>query len=394
MYGRFQRSHICSPLVDGAALFYSTQVPTTTAVLRQYALHYLFLPSPPQPVMGSTDAPAPVRNLFRFTHPANALDRDRIVIPAGWDSWGKIKILRDDFESSRWADAWEKDMESFALARSVNGATPSVGESLLAAPISGGARASFKVLVGSERGPTATSLPPIIKPIPEQTFLQQHYETLAKDPTKAPKAFFEPPVRGDGASISSASGAGGVGVGVVGPLGNNSFILPSVQSALVDMEEAPELEKNKPVRGTLGTKTNPGGGAGTRVRIHYHKWIWLTVLRGQEVPFPHRWESHNRSRLAVCILHQEEARHFHSLNTRYVSSIATGSYLHVVSNSNTSSTACSLRGREEEVEVHPQITLRRRGVQIHLRINRVACISCHLLVCTYHIVLAKVSGGF
>jgi dynein light intermediate chain 1 len=31
---------------DGAALFYSSQVPATTAVLRQYALHYLFTPTP------------------------------------------------------------------------------------------------------------------------------------------------------------------------------------------------------------------------------------------------------------------------------------------------------------------------------------------------------------
>lgn len=252
----------------GAALFYSTQVPTTMAVLRQYALHYLFLPSPPQPVIGSTDAPAPVRNLFKFNHPANALDRDRIVIPAGWDSWGKIKILRDDFEPSRWADAWEKDMDSFAPTRTVNGTAPTLGESLLTPPISGGARANFKVLVGSDRGPAAQSLPPIIKPVPEQVFLQQHYETLAKDPARDPRASFrQPAVAVDGASISSsASGAGGVGVGVVGPLGSSSFSLPSVEKALVDMEGGPELDRSTRLadRDRLAARTNTSGAAARR----------------------------------------------------------------------------------------------------------------------------------
>lgn len=219
-------------------------MPTTAAVLRQYALHYLFTPSPPQAPIGSTDAPAPVRNIFKFTHPANALDRDRIVIPAGWDSWGKIKILRDDFEPVKWADAWDKDMESFALAPanpsplgSATLALPTT-EATLAPPIHQGARSHFTLLVGPDRGPPPRSLPAIIQPTHEQAFLQQHYETLAKDPGRDPRgAFKNPAVAVDGAAISSsAGGAGGVGVGVVGPLGSSSFSLPSVEKALVEME--------------------------------------------------------------------------------------------------------------------------------------------------------------
>jgi dynein light intermediate chain 1 len=196
--------------------------------------------------MGSTDIPAPARNPFKFTHSANALDRDRIVIPAGWDSWGKIKILRDEFEPSRWADSWDKDMESFAFAITQPTSTkdahpskaPSSTEATLALPIPHGARAYFTVLVGPDRGPTIQPLPSIIQPIPEQTFLQQHYETLAKDPGRDPRATFrQPAVAVDGATISSsAGGAGGVGVGVVGPLGSSSFSLPSVEKALVEME--------------------------------------------------------------------------------------------------------------------------------------------------------------
>lgn len=62
--------------------------------------------------MGSgTDAPAPVRNPFPFQHKPNTLDRDRIVVPAGWDSWGKISVLREGFDAKTWGEAWERDLE-------------------------------------------------------------------------------------------------------------------------------------------------------------------------------------------------------------------------------------------------------------------------------------------
>jgi hypothetical protein len=61
--------------------------------------------------MGGTDAPAPARNPFPFQHKPNTLDRDRIVVPAGWDSWGKISVLREGFDANFWGGAWENDLE-------------------------------------------------------------------------------------------------------------------------------------------------------------------------------------------------------------------------------------------------------------------------------------------
>ena len=54
---------------------------------------------PPAPMPSSTEAQAPVRNLFPFMQKPNTLDRDRIVVPAGWDSWGKISVMRDGFDA-------------------------------------------------------------------------------------------------------------------------------------------------------------------------------------------------------------------------------------------------------------------------------------------------------
>lgn len=58
----------------------------------------------------TTEASAPTRNPFVFNHRPNTLDRDRLVIPAGWDSWGKITVVRE-FEPRAWGDAWERDTD-------------------------------------------------------------------------------------------------------------------------------------------------------------------------------------------------------------------------------------------------------------------------------------------
>src|SRR5688572_19179732 len=68
---------------------------------------------PPAPAPGlasSTEVQAPVRNRFPFKHKPNTLDRDHIVVPVGWDSWGKISVLREGFNAKMWGEAWEHDL--------------------------------------------------------------------------------------------------------------------------------------------------------------------------------------------------------------------------------------------------------------------------------------------
>jgi dynein light intermediate chain 1 len=39
------------------------------------------------------------------------LDRDAVLVPSGWDSWGKINVLREGFDAARVGKAWEASLE-------------------------------------------------------------------------------------------------------------------------------------------------------------------------------------------------------------------------------------------------------------------------------------------
>jgi Dynein light intermediate chain (DLIC) len=199
-------------------------------------------------VIGSSDTPAPARNPFPFKEPANVLDRDRIVIPAGWDSYGKISILREGFQPARWAEAYDADLESLSESNPQ--------------PDPEGARAQFSALVGGDRGPPPRTLPAIIQPTPEQVFLQQHYETLAKDPTRDPRVTFKQPV-GAEERFGGATGASGV----VGPMSSSSFSLPSVEKALVEMEGGGERHRESVSERERPGPVKPGVAPPRRVRV-------------------------------------------------------------------------------------------------------------------------------
>ncbi|ODN73082.1 hypothetical protein L202_08476 [Cryptococcus amylolentus CBS 6039] len=103
-------STVC--LAYGAALFYIAPTqPTTYALLKSYLLksyllHGLYTvpppPNPPPTSPNTVSAPAIVGSTkVPFNHRANVLDRDAVMVPSGWDSWGKINVLRDGFDPAQ-----------------------------------------------------------------------------------------------------------------------------------------------------------------------------------------------------------------------------------------------------------------------------------------------------
>lgn len=51
------------------------------------------------------------------------VERDTVLVPAGWDSWGKIRVLREGFDcegaSTEWDDDLDEDGEKEGGARKV-----------------------------------------------------------------------------------------------------------------------------------------------------------------------------------------------------------------------------------------------------------------------------------
>ncbi|KAH0262177.1 hypothetical protein KCU91_g13572, partial [Aureobasidium melanogenum] len=43
----------------------------------------------------------------------NVVDRDRVLVPSGWDSWGKIRVLREGFDVEGISRAWGVEIQDF-----------------------------------------------------------------------------------------------------------------------------------------------------------------------------------------------------------------------------------------------------------------------------------------
>lgn len=240
----------------GASLFYTTPQPTTLNVLRQYALHVLFVPPAPSPDGALDGTTAPMRNPFPFAHKPNTLDRDRIVVPAGWDSWGKIAVLRDGFDAKAWGEAWEHDLSSDAGIDLEGDA---------------GARTLYASLV-QDQGPKPAPLPPLNNPTPEQAFLAKNYDENARRADRDPRGIFRTP------TDASAPAAG-----LVGPLGSSSFSLPTVERALAEMEgnTVGGLGKRAgaPTSPILGSAPSPTGQTQHEVLQNFFKSLLNTKDR-------------------------------------------------------------------------------------------------------------------
>lgn len=100
-------------VADGASVFYTTTGrPKTFSTLRQHILHRLYTTPPAlHPQNNSPTIPftniAKSNSQFPFPYRANQLDRDSIMIPAGWDSWGKIEILKEGFNCQQISGLWD-----------------------------------------------------------------------------------------------------------------------------------------------------------------------------------------------------------------------------------------------------------------------------------------------
>lgn len=203
----------------GAALFYTSQTqPSTYKLLRDYLYHRLYA----APVAG---AEAPV-SPFPFPHRANVLDRDAVLVPAGWDSWGKINVLREGFDLQRVHSAWEA---------SVQGTTDTDDEAI---------DDLWTAMVPDTERPKPPNAGAVTTTSEgEQAFLSRQLETLLKDPHRDPRASFRHAVNSASAQTAEPEPSARYAGGVVGPMGAGGLNLPGVEKAMAEMEGGDDVKE-------------------------------------------------------------------------------------------------------------------------------------------------------
>lgn len=83
-------------IVDGASLIYtSTSVPNSlpTLIRSTLGIH---------------------SQLKKQTLKHNVIDRDKVLVPPNWDSWGKIRVIREGFDVEGTSSGWNIDIQSLA----------------------------------------------------------------------------------------------------------------------------------------------------------------------------------------------------------------------------------------------------------------------------------------
>lgn len=83
-----------------------------TVLLRHGASLIYTTPSMASPLQTLIHASLGIHSLLkRAPLKANVIDRDKIVVPPNWDSWGKIRVLRDGFDVELVSEAWSIDLD-------------------------------------------------------------------------------------------------------------------------------------------------------------------------------------------------------------------------------------------------------------------------------------------
>ncbi|EPS37912.1 hypothetical protein H072_8490 [Dactylellina haptotyla CBS 200.50] len=130
----------------------------------------------------------------------NVIERERVLVPPSWDSWGKIRVLRD-FDVEGVGSGWSVDIDF---------SPSSATDPNLDAPVDGGAVELFEEVIRDSRSEDQlAALRPKgaieMPPVDLQDFLGQQLELLEtrKEDEKA----------GPGGGAGQGASAGGVGLG-------------------------------------------------------------------------------------------------------------------------------------------------------------------------------------
>ncbi|KAK1758100.1 cytoplasmic dynein 1 light intermediate chain 2 [Echria macrotheca] len=97
-----------------------------TVLLKHGASLIYTTPSTPSQLPSLVHSSLGIHSLLK-KHPLkhNVIDRDKIVVPPNWDSWGKIRVLREGFDVELVSHGWTIDLDQplSQIAQKTNGTT-------------------------------------------------------------------------------------------------------------------------------------------------------------------------------------------------------------------------------------------------------------------------------
>ncbi|KAI8646309.1 dynein light intermediate chain-domain-containing protein [Parasitella parasitica] len=219
-----QQTLRCICMKFGAALFYtSTLQPYTFHNLRQYILHRLLTTA---------------TKSYPFKLKAQVVERDSVLVPAGWDSWGKLRVLREGFDCEAVHQGWDSDMDAVTDRQQ---------------PGAHGCRGSYEEAITNPNSTEQplTNVPPPVTCEDEQAFLDRHFETLQHGS--------ELPGRKGTGALSTATTT--TRPSVVGPLGVSSAMDLHKEVA------SPSIDGNIKLSSSTSSNTNNSSATSTAAKL-------------------------------------------------------------------------------------------------------------------------------
>ncbi|KAG0251156.1 hypothetical protein BG011_007807 [Mortierella polycephala] len=234
----------------GASLFYtSIHHPHTFSNLRQYLLHRLLTPSTLNNAQSQQQQQQQQPSSFPFKKRAQVVERDQVMVPAGWDSIGKIKVLRNGFDCESVAEGWDLDEKA---EPSADGAAAEASE---LTNVVGARKVYEEVIVNPKRSHAPAMAQPIITAEDDQVFLERFFESLQRSSNQS-TGFMA------GASAASGAGSHGAHAGmsgppVVGPLGSGyTSMLNSHHASSPPPSSSGSQSAGRAAGGRAGSGTN------------------------------------------------------------------------------------------------------------------------------------------
>ncbi|ORE22843.1 dynein light intermediate chain [Rhizopus microsporus] len=199
----------CICMKYGAALFYtSSYQPHTYHHLREYMLHRLLSNN---------------NKTYPFNVKAQVIERETVLVPSGWDSWGKIKVLREGFDCESLSESWDENMDALA-----DGHQP--------ANTSGALGIYEEAIPNDDLGNQPQHISAVTVCEDEQVFYERHFETLQKTNDNMRKNSSKP--------------------GLVGPIGVTSAAIDLTRIDTNKNEFGLDKSLLKSITSTNGTSTN------------------------------------------------------------------------------------------------------------------------------------------